>query len=128
MPCGGCGHTRELRTVTKRINYSGPTARVRIMKGVHWSLRVDRAEEDHSRGAHSRHRVLHVTNQRLLFDGGSKNLTIRLSAITNFTVYTDALCIERDRGKDQVFKWVSADPELVGAILGSAIALDRGPA
>ena len=40
---------KEMRTVTKRLNYSGPVASVQLMKGVRWrigSVAVNRVTQD----------------------------------------------------------------------------------
>jgi hypothetical protein len=100
----------EIRKVTTWTRYSGPTARIRIAKGLSWrtrSIAVNRVTQDVRTDLD--HGVLYITSKRLPFDGSKKSTTISLSAITNFTVYTDALQVERERGKDQFFKWDGAD-------------------
>lgn len=112
----------ERRSVTRAIAYAGPTASIRIAKGVRFRL-----------GAIAPHRiteevlapldtgVLYITNRRLLFDGGRQSRTFELSKIINFTPYRDGLAIERDRGKDQMFQF-EGDVELAAMILGAALA------
>ena len=38
---GAAAH-QKIKTVTKRINYSGPTASIKIMKGIRWPFRRSR--------------------------------------------------------------------------------------
>ena len=59
-------HQYQLRTVTKSIGYSGPSARIRIMKGVSWrvgSVSVRRYTEDVM--THLDTGRLYLTNKRL---------------------------------------------------------------
>lgn len=112
----------EQRTVTRRIGYSGPTARVRIAKGVYWrmgNLGVSRTTEDVLKLLDQG--TLYLTNKRLLFDGANKTTNVTLKRIINFTVYSDGLRIEKDSGKDQVYQFDNTDPELLGAILDATL-------
>src|SRR4051794_24698923 len=55
----------EKRTVTKRINYSGPVGRIRIMKGLSWrygSVSVSRVTTEELRQLDSG--TLYITNKR----------------------------------------------------------------
>jgi hypothetical protein len=112
----------EERTVTRRVRYSGPSARIRIAKGVYWRMGdvgVSKVTENvlAPLGSGS----LYLTSSRLLFDGQSKTTSIALTKIINFQLYTDGVKIEKDSGKDQVFTTSPWDPELFGALLGSAL-------
>ncbi len=91
----------ELRTITKRINYGGPTARVKIMKGVYYrvgSVGVNRVTSTElkliNRG------TLYLTNKRLIFTSSDKNSTIKLEKILSFTPYSDGIELEKETGKN----------------------------
>jgi hypothetical protein len=112
----------ELRTVTTRIGYSGPTARIRIMKGVYWrvgSLGVNRSSQDVLKLLDIG--TLYLTSKRLLFDGAKKTTNIPLRRIINFAIYEDGIKIEKDSGKDQVFQFTNSDTEMLGALLNGAL-------
>lgn len=119
-----CTHN-EIRTRTTSHRYSGPTASIRIMKGVRWRLgqvavqRVTREEMVQIDSG-----TLYVTNKRLLFDGAKKNTVINLSKILHFTVFSDGLKIEKDSGKDQYFLG-EGDLEVIGAVLERVVAAVR---
>ena len=111
----------EIRTVTKRVNYSGLTSSVKIVGPIRWrvgSMAFDRIQKDVMTAVDSG--ALYVTSKRLIFDGSKKNGVIQLSKIMNFTVFSDGLQVQKERGKDQFFIG-EADWERIGAILGTAI-------
>jgi hypothetical protein len=115
----------QIKTVTKRINYGGPTASIRIIKGVRWrvgSISVQRVTSDVMTQLDSG--KLYVTSTRLLFDGAKKNTSIPLRKITNFTVFKDGLKVEKETGPDQYFLGAS-DWELAGACLDGAASKAR---
>jgi hypothetical protein len=111
----------ELRTVTKRINYSGPGGRIRIMKGLSWrygSVSVKRVTKEELRQLDAG--VLYITNKRLLFNGAAKNVNTPFKKIIHFTLYKDGLQIEKETGRDQ-FYLGEGDLESISAILESAL-------
>jgi hypothetical protein len=63
--------------------------------------------------------ILYITSTRLLFDGAKKNTSIPFGKITNFTVFTDGLQVEKETGPDDYFLGTS-DWELAGACLDGA--------
>lgn len=96
----------EERQRTTRINYAGPTARVKIMKGVYYRLgsaRVSRQTESyhHSFGSG----VLCATNQRVLWVSPNKTLSIALGKIIMFEPYSDGIKIFKDTGKPILFEF-----------------------
>src|SRR6202022_3618842 len=105
---------KEMRTVTTRYQYSGPTVRLPITKHFSWR-----------RGSIAEHQIkqdtltaldqgtLFITNKRLLFHGKKKTTTAALKKVIAFTVYADGLKIEKDSGKPQYYLG-SADLEVVG--------------
>lgn len=90
----------EQRTVTQRVNYHGPTARIKITKGVYYRFgsfvpqRVT-AEEwklvDTGR--------VYLTNKQLIFMGSKKNSNIKLTRILSFTPYSDGVGLQKDAGR-----------------------------
>lgn len=115
----------ELRTRTRRIRYGGPTARVRIMKGVYWrmgDLAVSRVTDDVWVPLGTG--TLYITSKRLIFDGDARTTSIALNRILDFTVYKDGILIDKDSGKSQLFK-ADGDLELLGATLHAAVAASR---
>src|SRR5690606_2881585 len=72
----------EQRRVTKRINYGGPTARIKIAKGVYYrmgSIGVQKVSEDVWQTIDSGQ--LYLTNKRLIFMGEKGNKIIQLNKI-----------------------------------------------
>lgn len=115
----------EKRTITKRINYQGPSGRIRIMKGLSWrygSVSVSRVTSEELRRIDSG--VLYITNKRLLFNGAAKNLNTPLKKIIHFTTFGDGLQIEKESGRDQYFLG-AGDLELIGGVLESVLRIGK---
>jgi hypothetical protein len=115
----------EIRTHTKSIRYSGPTASIRIMKGVRWRIgqvAVERVTRDVLTQLDAG--MLYVTNKRLLFDGHRKNSVINLTKVVRFTLFRDGIRIEKDSGRDQYFIG-DADLEVVGTVLERVLSNSR---
>jgi hypothetical protein len=90
----------EQRRVTKRINYSGPTARIKLAKGVYYrvgSIKAQSITEDVwqliDRGS------LYLTNKRLIFMGSKGNKIIQINKILDFSPFTNGVEIQRETGK-----------------------------
>jgi hypothetical protein len=113
----------EMRIVTKRIDYSGPVASIRIMKGVRWrvgSISTSRVTRDVL--THIDVGDFYITSRKLFFQGVRKNTSIMLGKVMQFHVFKDGLQVEKESGKD--FYCVGdADWQLAGACLN---ALTRG--
>ncbi len=89
----------EQKEVTNRINYAGPRARVKIMKGLSYnvgSYKYSTSKETKrlSKGVGT----INITTKRILFKAGQKNTTIRLSAIVDLEPYSDGLMIFKSTG------------------------------
>jgi hypothetical protein len=111
----------EKRTITKRINYGGPTARIKIMKGVSYrmgSIGFQRVSSEELRLID--HGQVYVTNKRLIFLGNSKNTNIRLDKILSLNPYSDAVGIEKDSGRSPILK-VNEGADILTLILSRVI-------
>lgn len=100
----------EERQRTVRVDFAGPTARVRIMKGVYYragSIQAQRITESyhHSYGEG----VLGATNKRLLWVSPQKSHSIPLEKIVMFEPFTDGIKIIKDTGKPLLFVFEGAD-------------------
>jgi hypothetical protein len=118
VSCTAAHH--EIKTITRRINYSGPTASFKVMKGVRWrvgSIAVEKVKADVMTQLDTGN--LYVTSKRVFFDGTKKNISIPFRKITKFTVFKDGLQIEKEAGNDPYFLGAS-DWELAGACLDAA--------
>jgi len=108
----------ENRTVTHRVNYGGPTARIKIMKGIYYragSLGVQRITSDQILQADTGD--IYLTNKRLIFVGRKKNLTIPYSKILSVNPYYDGVSIDKGTGKSPIFK-LSYNGDILSMILG----------
>ena len=98
----------EHRTVTRKINYGGPTARIRIMKGIYYSagsLAVNRVTSDQIQVIDSG--IVYLTNKRVIFVGNRKNSNIRLDKILSIIPYSDGVELEKDTGKSPTLRMTS---------------------
>ena len=116
---------KELRTVTKRVNYRGVTASIKIVKGVRYrvgSLSPQRITQDVmtmvDEGA------FFITSKRVLIQGHRKKTSIPLTKVIHFTVYSDGLQIQKDSGRD-VYVTGTGDWEIAGACLDAVARLVR---
>lgn len=111
----------ENRTVTNRINYGGPTARIKIIKGVYYragSIGVQRITSEQLQLIDSG--KLYITNKRIIFVGNKKNSNIQLSKILSINPFSDGVSIEKDSGKSPIFR-LSANADILAMILGRVI-------
>ena len=100
----------EERQRTTRVNYAGPSARVRIAKGIYYragSVQTQRITESyqHSLGDG----VLGATNKRLLWVSPQKSVNIPLQKIVMFEPFIDGLKVIKDTGKPILFVFENAD-------------------
>jgi len=90
----------EMRRVTKRYNYAGPTARIKIAKGIYYrlgSMNVQPVTEDEWKTIDSG--SIYVTNKRIIFMGDRSNKTIRLNRILDIVAYSNGVDIQKDSGR-----------------------------
>lgn len=95
----------ERKQVTKRINYAGPRARIKIAKGLSYSVgsynvSTQKEMQDVDKGTG----VLNVTTKRLLFKSPVKNITIRHSTIVDIEPFSDAVIITKSSGNPLIFR------------------------
>ncbi len=117
----------EFRTVTTSIGYAGPTARIRIAKGVYWrmgKLGLQRSTKEVLKQLDTG--TLYVTGKRLILDGAAKTTNIPLRRVMNFTPYADGIRIEKDSGKDQFFMCAEEHVEMLACVLGAVLMADQG--
>lgn len=96
----------EMRTVTKRINYSGTSASIKIMKGVRYrvgTIKPQRITSEEWKQIDSG--TMYLTNKRIIFTGQSKNTNIKLPKILSFTPYSDGIEISKDAGRNPILKF-----------------------
>ncbi len=89
----------EQRRVTKRINFGGPVARVRIVKGLYYrlgSINLNRISEDVWQIIDSGQ--IYLTNKRLIFMGSKGNKIIALNNILDVEPYTNGVDIQKETG------------------------------
>lgn len=111
----------EQRRVTKRINYSGPTMRIRIMKGVYWragSIAPQRISEDEWRVIDEG--TIYLTNKRIIFMGNNGNKTITLGKILGFEPYSNGVDIQKDSGKSPFLEF-STNIDIFSMILARVL-------
>lgn len=105
----------ETRRRTTRVGYSGPTARLRIMKGVYWrvgNVGVQRVSEDVM--THIDSGTVYLTTKRLIFMGTKGNKTIRFPKILDYEIYSNGLSIQKDAGESPFLEFQD-QPEQFGA-------------
>lgn len=102
----------EERQRTVRTNYSGPSVRVRIAKGVYYNASSVRAERQTEAFQHTfGEGVLAATNTRVLWISPQKTISIPLSKIIQFTPYSDGIKVFRDTGKPLLFSFSDGEDQ-----------------
>lgn len=88
----------ERRSVTRRVNYGGVTARIKIAKGLYYtagSIAPDIRKESIWKTIDSGE--FYLTNKRLILVG-TKSRNIRLNKILNIELFKDGILITKDTG------------------------------
>ncbi|MEI6348168.1 MAG: hypothetical protein WCP69_09505 [Bacteroidota bacterium] len=94
----------EQRQVTKRINYGGPSVRIKIAKGLSYNLGsynvgMEKEIKKISRGKG----VINITTNRVLFKSNEKSSTITLNSIMAIEPFNDAIVISKSNGNPITF-------------------------
>lgn len=90
----------EQRTITQRVDYGGPVARLKIMKGVYFRVgSVSARKVTSEEWRHIDSGTLYLTNKRILFMGSKKNTNIRLDKVLSFIPYTNGIEINKEIGR-----------------------------
>ena len=96
----------EKRRVTQRIDYHGPVARIRIMKGVYYrigSITPHVTASDEWRQIDKGD--LYLTNTRIIFMGSGKDSAIRLNKVLSFSPFSNGVEIDKETGKNPFLKF-----------------------
>jgi hypothetical protein len=111
----------EMRTITERINYSGTTASIKIMKGVRYrvgSIKPQRITSEQWKQID--YGKMYLTNKRIILIGQSKNSNIKLQKVLSFTPYSDGIEISKDTGRSPLIKF-SNNADIFALILSRLI-------
>lgn len=114
---------RELRSRTVRVNYHGPTARIRIMKGVYWragSISPQRVTETNL--VEVAQGTLYVTNKRVILDGAAGNKSVTWRSVFGQEVFSDAIKLDKSSGRDPYLFIASGEIEMASTIIAGALA------
>lgn len=111
----------EKRTVTKRINYGGPVARIRIAKGLYYrvgSVNYEKVSSEHVLLIDTGE--VFITNKRIIFIGSKRNMNIPLNKILSLSPYSDGVEIIKATGRSPVIT-VSEGADILTMILSRLI-------
>ncbi len=107
----------EYRVASTRFNYSGPTFRVKIMKGVYYragQMSVNsQSQEVLKKIGHGK---VYITSKKIFFYGENWNFSIPLGKIIDLDTFSNGVDIKKDVGKN-VFIGIDTDAYLFAAIL-----------
>ncbi|MFA5369065.1 MAG: hypothetical protein WC303_03665 [Candidatus Paceibacterota bacterium] len=94
----GCpANIKKYKRITNRVSYGGPTASIRIMKGVRYrvgSLGYSTSSSEYLVSEDTG--IFWLTNQRIGFKGDRKNFVFPYSKIYSFSLSKDGLSIVKD--------------------------------
>jgi len=121
LHCVSVAILRKYRKVTRRINYGGLTASIRIMKGLSYrtgSLNIGRETENvltpEDVGA------FFITNERVGFHGKQRRFSIPFTKINSFEVSPEGLYIFKN-GKETPYILTMDDYELPAVIVSQKV-------
>jgi hypothetical protein len=112
----------EYRKVTSRIRYSGPTARIKIMKGLYWrmgDLKLQPVSKDVLVKIDNGH--LYLSNKKIIFIGTNRSISVQLNKIVNFVPYKDGVEIQKDTGSNQFYSFTN-NLDIFVVLLGRALS------
>ena len=120
----GCAaNWHEYRSVTRRINYSGPAISVKIMRGVYYragsmSVQPVLSQELQLIGSG----MLYLTNKRVIFVGDNKATTIRYNKIVTMNPYSNGVEIIKDAGKSPTITVANENAEMMNLVLAQLLS------
>ncbi len=107
----------EHKQVTRRINYGGPTARIKLAKGIYYrtgSLGINQTTQDVWQ--HMDTGMVYLTDRRIIFMGTRGNKNIRLNKILTIKPYSNGVDIQKSAGKSPFLEF-SENVDLFSMIL-----------
>jgi len=112
----------EHRAVSRRVSYGGPTARVKLAKGVYWRVgNVGVKSVSSEVLKHIDSGTISLTNKRLIFMGSHRTTSIRLSRILDFQPYKNGVEIRKDKGRNP-FLALKKNADIFAMILARVMA------
>lgn len=102
----GFANLNEQRRVTTKINYGGPTMRVKLAKGIYYragSVSAQTQSTDVWKTIDSGELI--ITNKRIIFSGRRGNKVIRFNEILDFKAFSNGLDIQKATGKSPFFEF-----------------------
>ncbi|MBP7213501.1 MAG: hypothetical protein KBA03_04640 [Anaerolineaceae bacterium] len=129
LPKGECCYLKtpidysEIKTVTERVNYSGPAFRVKIAKRLYYkagSIAYNKITSDQLVVVDSG--VLYVTNKKLQFVGERKNIAIRYSQVLDLEIFSDAVKVVKSTGKPLYLMIKIIDSKILAATIARCLA------
>jgi hypothetical protein len=115
-------HHYEMRRKGRAVRYGGVGASVKIIGSLRYRsgyMNRDYITQDVMTYIDSG--TLYLTDQRLLFNGNNKTTNVPLNKIINYTLYDDGLVVEKDSGKNQIYK-LEYDRGMFSAILDGLLS------
>ena len=112
----------EFRKSTRTVGYYSQGVSLRIARGVYYRVGASRPQRVTTEGLTEIDAgTLYLTSKRVLFDGATKNSSIRLSNLIGYEVYSDGLKLEKGSGRSPYLLF-EGDAELAAVILGRLLA------
>ena len=118
---------REFRSETVRVNYSGSSVSIPIMKGVRYRVGTVRPQRETTMALKPIDRgTLMITNKRIFFDGKQKNSTIELRNLQAVKLSRELLILDKSAGKDPHLAVLRGDNAILGAVVLAQLLAVRG--
>jgi hypothetical protein len=122
----GCPATiKKYKRVTNRVNYGGPTASIKIMKGVRYrvgSMGYSTSSSEYLVSEDSG--IFWLTNQRIGFKGNRKNFVFPYTKIYSFDLSKDGLFVAKE-GREKPYILGLDDYDVPCAIISCIINQDE---
>lgn len=95
---------QQLKRVTVGLNYGGPVANIRIMRGLSWRMASYRGSpQTEIQLVSLGEGTLYITNRRVVFNGDLKSLNIKLERIIDIHGFKDSVKLDLPTGISPYF-------------------------
>lgn len=115
----------ESRVTTSRVEYSGTSLSVPVVKGVRFRVGSLTPRRVTSRELQvvDRGRLI-ITNKRIFFDGQAKNTTIELRHLVGVGIDGASLLLDKTSGRDPRLRVLEGDSPLAAAVIVARLVTD----
>jgi hypothetical protein len=116
------GQWLEYRKQTRTTGYYNSGVSIRVARGLYYRVGASRPQHITTEGLTEIDRgTLYLTNKRVLFDGATRNWSVRWASIIAFHACSDGIVLEKGTGRSPHLV-LDGDAELAAVLCGALLA------